>query len=96
MCATNIHQQAVDKLANSALKLTVEEFLSIGDYGNENVIVDGQQISVGWWHWKFDEELHHLVYIADQKVVLGLIQKAYKWSQTTGQQHFSSYPKRNR
>lgn len=63
-----LYQKAVDKLTDSALALTVEEFLNIGACGNVEVLVDGEKINVGWNLWKFDEDLHHLVYQTSRKL----------------------------
>ena len=57
-----LYQEAVDKEADKILQLTVDEFLKIADYGSIEAIINGKKVSMGWWHLKLSENLHHVVF----------------------------------
>jgi hypothetical protein len=66
----NEYQNAVDNEANKLLKLTVEEFLKIEDYGSVNTIINGKQSSCGFWHYAFDDNLHHIFFAVQRSLCL--------------------------
>lgn len=65
-----LYQKAVDEAAQKILNLSVEEFLLIGDNGADEVIINGKMVSIGWFHYKFENNVHHIFFKAMKKSLL--------------------------
>ena len=64
------YQLAVDKEAEKTFQLTVDELLKIDDYGIIETTVGGKKFTIGFWHWKFNDKLHHIVYKTSRRCYL--------------------------
>jgi hypothetical protein len=65
------YQKSVDDEADKLLKLSVSEFLKIGPYGSIETIINGKSTSIGWWHYEFENNLHHVLFKTTRKILLG-------------------------
>ena len=70
------YQTAVDKEAERILKLSVEDFLAIDDYGSIDGMINGDKTTIAYWHHKLDNNIHHVVFQADRKVFV-FVNKKY-------------------
>lgn len=71
----DLYQNAVDAETEKVLKLSVDEFLNIDNYGAIDVTINGEKKSIGWWHYKFEENLHHLHFVVQRRVCFFLYKK---------------------
>jgi len=60
------HKQVVNKLAEELLKSIPSELLKWPNYGN--VTRDG--IDVSFWHYSFNDDKHHIVFMKDRRFLL--------------------------
>jgi len=72
------YQIAVDIQADKILKLTREELLKIDDYGTIETSINEKKISIGFWHYKFNENFHHIVFQVSRRCYF-ILHKVY-WS----------------
>jgi hypothetical protein len=70
------YQAAVDKEADKILKMTAGEFLKIDDYGTIETTIDGKKITIGFWHHKYNDNLHHIVFKTSRRCYL-ILHKPY-------------------
>ena len=70
-----LYQSAVDREANRVLSLSIQDFLKVDDYGSIETSADGKKISIGFWHHKFNDSLHHIVFQADRRAFLFFYKK---------------------
>lgn len=70
------YQTAVDREADKTINLTVDELLKIDDYGSIQGSVNGKEITIGFWHYKFSDNLHHIVYVTSRRCYL-ILHKVY-------------------
>ena len=66
------YQRAVNELAEELLQLSSRELLKRPEYGIVTVHARGTEIEVGFWHYSFDPEKHHLVFKAERRLFLFL------------------------
>lgn len=64
------YQESVDIEAEKLLGLTMEELLKIEDYGSVETIIDGEKKSIAFWHWRLNDNLHHIVFINQRRCYL--------------------------
>jgi len=69
------YQAAVDKEAEKMLGLSVGDFLAVGDYGTVETLINGRKKTIAYWHHKLNDNIHHIVFQADRKVLLFLYKK---------------------
>lgn len=69
------YQNAVDNETEKVLKLSPSDFLKVEDYGNIETSIDDKKTSIGFWHHRFGDHLHHIVFQADRKAFLFLHKK---------------------
>jgi hypothetical protein len=70
------YQTAVDREADKTFKLTIDELLKIDDYGTIQTSIDGKEITIGFWHYKLNDNLHHIVFKTSRRCYL-ILHKAY-------------------
>lgn len=70
-----LYQNAVEKETERLLKLSVDDVLKIDNYGSIEKDIDGKKIMIGFWHYKFNDNLHHIFFQAERKVFLFLHKK---------------------
>jgi hypothetical protein len=66
------YQQIVDRLAEELLLLSPRELLALPDYGSVTRQVGRTEKSVGFWHYAFDDEKHHIVFKVQRRCFLFL------------------------
>lgn len=64
------YQASVDQEAEKLLKMTIEEVLRIEDYGSIQTTINGKLDSIGYWHWRLNDNLHHIVFIKERRCYL--------------------------
>jgi len=64
------YQAAVDNEADKVFKLSIDELIMIEDYGSIEATIDGNEISICFWHYKLSDKLHHIVFVAARSVYL--------------------------
>lgn len=70
-----LYQAAVDKEAEKILKLSIEDFFKVEDYGTIETSIKDEIIEIGFWHWKLNDNLHHVVFMTNRRVFLFLYSK---------------------
>jgi hypothetical protein len=65
-----VYQKAVDEEAEKILKLTITDFIKIGEYGTIEKIINGKKTAIGWWHYKFNNNLHHVFFQTSRRFLL--------------------------
>ena len=70
------YQSVVDLEADKILKLSVEEFLKIDDYGTIETKVNEKKTSIRFWHYKLSENLRHIVFKASRRCYF-ILHKVY-------------------
>jgi len=65
-----IYQEAVDRAANELLKLTPQQFREFREYGSLDTSIGNIKMTIAWWHYEFDNDLHHIFYLAERRVFL--------------------------
>ena len=71
-----LFQSAVDLEAEKLMKLTPSDIVKKNDYGIIETSINGKLISIGWWHYRFDNELHHIHYKTNRRVFI-FLNKSY-------------------
>lgn len=69
------YQSALDNLADDYVVLSTEQLSEIPDYGSLNINVFGSHRGVGYWNYKFPDNVNHLVFSTSRKIVLFLSRK---------------------
>ena len=64
------YQQVVDKLAKELLQLSPREMLEQPDYGSLTRQADKKELKIGFWHYAFNDEKHHIVFKTDRRCFL--------------------------
>jgi len=70
-----LYQSIVDDEAEKFLFKSIDEFSHFSEYGTIQKTVDQKKVIVGFWHHKFGDNLHHIVFQAERKVFLFLHRK---------------------
>jgi hypothetical protein len=65
-----LYQESVDQETEKVLKLKIEEIFKIEDYGIIETTINGKKSSIGFWHWKLNDNLHHIVFINERRCYL--------------------------
>lgn len=69
------YQAVVDREADKILGASLNDFLAISDYGTIETEINENKITVAYWHHKLSNDIHHIVFQADRKVLLFLHKK---------------------
>src|SRR5688572_6700770 len=69
------YQAAVDREAEKVLGLSIEDFLKFESYGSLETSIDNKKVSIGFWHHKLGDTIHHIVFEADRRAFLFLYKK---------------------
>ena len=64
------YQQVVDDLANEFLMLPKEELAAQPDYGSISRKLDGRDLAIAFWHYRFRGDVDHIVFITDRRLLL--------------------------
>jgi hypothetical protein len=64
------YQQALNGLAEELLQLSSRDLLTRPEYGIVTVQARGTDVEVGYWHYEFDPEKHHLVFKVERRLFL--------------------------
>ncbi len=64
------YQKALDTLAEELLDKSLHELHAWPDYGNLTRSINGVDETIGFWHYKFSNESHHIVFIAGRRTGL--------------------------
>jgi hypothetical protein len=64
------YQSKIDSLAEELLSLSLQELLEWPDFGSINGTVGVDSIEIGFWHWTFSNENHHIIFITDRSIGL--------------------------
>ncbi len=75
MSKDQLYQNAVDREAEKLLTVSKEFLLNISDCGSFRSTIEDKEIHIAFWHWKFDNGSHHIVFIAQRNVFLFLYRK---------------------
>lgn len=62
-----LYQESVDREANRILELTINEVLKVNDYGRIETVINEHPISISYWHYKFNDNLHHIVFLNERR-----------------------------
>ena len=72
----NKYQYVVDEEARKLLQLKPEKLLEIPFAGIVNGVISNRKIDIGYWHYEFSEENHHVFFKASRRVFL-FLHKSY-------------------
>ena len=64
------YQGAVDNEAEKAFELPIEQLIKTNDYGSIESIINGRKLSIGFWHYKLSDTLHHIIFQTDRRYFL--------------------------
>jgi hypothetical protein len=66
-----IFQDAVDFEVGKLYNSSINEVLNLADYGSIDSMTQRVKINIGWWKYKFDENLYHVLFKCSRKLFLG-------------------------
>jgi hypothetical protein len=66
------YQAAVDRLAADLLARSPRELVEHPEYGVLHQQIGGTSEAVGFWHYPFSDDRHHIVFKAERRVFLFL------------------------
>lgn len=69
-----LYQQAVDEQAQALLIRGADAARAVPDYGSLPVLIHGQAISCGFWHYRLGT-VEHIVFQLQRKLRLGFYRK---------------------
>ena len=70
-------QQVVDHLASEFLLRSQEELIAQPDYGSIRRQMDGHDVSVAFWHYRLKEDVNHIVFITDRRLLIPLFSRRF-------------------
>jgi hypothetical protein len=64
------YQRVVDDLADEFLRRSPEELSEQPDYGSIPRQIDGDDVSVAFWHYRLKENVDHIVFITERRLLI--------------------------
>jgi hypothetical protein len=71
------YQRVVDDLAEEFLLRPIEELAEASDYGSITREMEGSDISVAFWHHRLPENVDHIVFIADRRLLIPFFRRKF-------------------
>jgi len=71
-----LYQETLNGKVERLFNKTVQELKDLDDYGQETVIIDNRKIEIGWWKYKLNDQITHIVYKTFRKTLL-FLQRPY-------------------
>ena len=63
------------KEAKKVLTLTPFQLINFSDYGSLLSQTGSKKIKISWWHYKITEDVHHIFFITERRLFLGIYKK---------------------
>lgn len=64
------YQRVVDRLAEELIPLSPSELLMRPEFGSVTRQAGAKEIAVGFWHYEFGTEKHHIVFKTERRIFL--------------------------
>ena len=71
------YQQVVDDLANEYRLRSIEELSLQPDFGSIAREIDGHDFSVAFWHYRLRDDINHIVFITERKLLVPIFSRKF-------------------
>jgi hypothetical protein len=71
------YQQVVNDLADEFVRRSPEELAEQSDYGSITRQMDGDDVSIAFWHYRLKENTDHLVFITERRLLIPFFYKKF-------------------